>query len=380
MSERARRLIAEVHDDWLDKIEAATDGTIVKACVLACMMPNEAGRYASGPKRGRINFDAVRFEPGVFSKLKALRDQGWYPTRKGRATSYNGVRPEDLAGAPDAALRNLASSWGGLQTMGYYTLRLFTDTDGTIVTIAELRDPDRHFKYAVQLLLSDAGARADVCALGKAIDNADGKGIRRSFERVLRRWNSGSPTGETFDPEYVDHGVDYLMTWLHEYGDEAPHQAFSVERLADAGAEAPAVESRGAGVGRDSGVEGDDTDIAVETPGTPPRASDEAAVPAAAGMGAPAVVAVTAQAAAASTTVQVTGGTRGWVRDVLGWIAGLYGLASEHVERALGLDPSIQRLLLYAVFALAVVWLLLKAVAQWQVRRIHADPALKDVA
>jgi hypothetical protein len=83
---------------------------------------------------------------------------------------------------------------------------------------------------------------------------------------------------------------------------------------------------------------------------------------------------------AGDPTQYVTGGTRGWARDVAAWVAALFTAASGHVERAFSLTPEIQKWLLIGVAVLAIVWLVSKAVAQWQVRRIHADPTKVNVA
>lgn len=76
---------------------------------------------------------------------------------------------------------------------------------------------------------------------------------------------------------------------------------------------------------------------------------------------------------------KVTAGSGSWVRSVLAWIGGLFTAASEHAEKVLGLSPDSQKYLIVAVIVVGAVYLVLKAVAEWQVRRIAACPTLQNV-
>lgn len=370
MNAQVKRLVTEVHDDWLDRIERATDGTIIKSAVMACMVPNEAGRFRSGPRAGKINPAASRLETGVFKKLEALRDRGYYTASGRRLASYNGVHQAHLAGASDEALENLASSWGVMQTMGYYILWLFKDPDGSPVTISELRDPDRHFGYAAELLLADAASRDDLRRLGSAIESANRAAIHRSFERVLRRWNSGSPTGKTYDPDYVARGLAYLDAWLELYGDERDEQG-------------PRVDERAIATGvvagddievRPDGAEAEPVELAAAAVTDSAATGPQPAVDGAGGASVP-----VPQPPAPEQTEKVTSGSGSWARAVVGWITALFTAASGYAERAFGLDPSIQKWLLAGVAVLGVTWLVCKLVAERQVRQIHADPLLHNV-
>ncbi len=122
---------------------------------------------------GQIDPSAKRFERGVFHKLTAVRD--------GLMHSWSGIKTADLAGMSDDAITNFATSWGLTQIMGWH---LVHNLKGTI---EDLRDPDKHLTYAVQLLGITAGRYL------KAKD----------FGSVLRIWNSGSANGKTYDPDYV---------------------------------------------------------------------------------------------------------------------------------------------------------------------------------
>lgn len=137
---------------------------------LAGLISVEAGK--SG---GRFNESAKRFEPHVFEALRAVRD--------GKKRSYNGLTRNDLSGMTDEALRNLATSWGATQIMGWHVLKNLK------TTIAELRDPNKHLAYAARLLEANA--------------NVPGYMQRGDFASVYRIWNTGSPKGRTHDPDYV---------------------------------------------------------------------------------------------------------------------------------------------------------------------------------
>jgi len=57
-----------------------------------------------------------RFEPHVFERLKKLK--------RGEISKYDGLNPADIANSSVDALRNLATSWGPFQLMGYKCLEL----------------------------------------------------------------------------------------------------------------------------------------------------------------------------------------------------------------------------------------------------------------
>lgn len=83
--------------------------------------------------------------------------------------------------------------------------------------------------------------------------------------------------------------------------------------------------------------------------------------------------------AATDEARKVTAGSGSWIRSVLLWIGGLFTAASEHAEKVLGLSPDAQKYLIVAVIVVGVVYLILKCVAEWQVRRIAAEPTLQNV-
>ena len=119
-----------------------------------------------------------RFEKHVFQRLKKARD--------GSKKSYEGIDQKDLKNASDEALKNLASSWGPFQLMGYQCLQLG-------ITVADVRGDDAIYWGA------------------KWINEEYGKKLRQGkFEQAFRIHNTGSPTGRTHDPSYASKGLRYM--------------------------------------------------------------------------------------------------------------------------------------------------------------------------
>ena len=178
----------------------------------------EAGKYSSVPpeflaaltaNESGANPRATRFEPAVYRHLKAVA-LGKFPAYGGirresldaeieemlhpKAAAFHGVylnasfaddHAASLAASPDEALRDLATSWGLTQIMGYHLVR----REGTV---RDLLDARFHFRLALELL-AEFAARYDL-------------DLTREFEEMFRCWNTGQPYGETFDPKYVEHG------------------------------------------------------------------------------------------------------------------------------------------------------------------------------
>lgn len=170
---QARAKARQIHDRFGPEIEDACAGSSVPEDFLGGFCGVEAGVDHAG----HISETATRFEPGVFHHLQLVRD--------GLAKSWSHITTADLAGSTDDALRNLATSYGLTQIMGWHMIH---DLAGTI---ADLRDPEKHLHYAVELLNLTAGRYLRA----------------KDFESVLRIWNSGTPTGRTYDPDYVHNAL-----------------------------------------------------------------------------------------------------------------------------------------------------------------------------
>lgn len=154
--------------------------------------------------------EAARFEPTVYRHLQAVAT--------GQRTSYGSIHLYDLnreiaemlqpktagfharfltepfvedhgpaiAKMHDDLLKELATSWGYTQIMGYHMI-------GRPATVRSLLDPAYHYRLAVDLL-RDFSCRYHL-------------DVGRNFEAMFRCWNSGAPLGATYDPHYVDNGL-----------------------------------------------------------------------------------------------------------------------------------------------------------------------------
>jgi hypothetical protein len=181
-------------------IQEACRTSPVRAEFLGALTANESGGDPT----------AVRFEPSVYRHLKAVA--------AGECPRYGGIGAEalcqelaevlhpktgefhavflnslfmagqasELSRLADEALRELASSWGFVQIMGFHVI-------GRRGTVRDLREPRFHYRFANQLLAEFAESYQ--------LD------LARDFAELFRCWNTGRPDGKTADPAYVEHGL-----------------------------------------------------------------------------------------------------------------------------------------------------------------------------
>jgi hypothetical protein len=200
------RLVGLVFNRCQAAIAAVCASSSVPAEFLGALVANES---AGNP-------NAARFEPAVYRHLKALA--------AGAAPRYGAILPGDLsaevedmlhpksdafhgrfltgpfganhqvalAALADEALRELATSWGYTQIMGYHLV-------GRSGTVRDLLDPAFHFRLALELL-------ADFIQEFQ-LDAA------REFAELFRCWNTGQPYGSTFDPQYVERGLERMVLY-----------------------------------------------------------------------------------------------------------------------------------------------------------------------
>ena len=197
------KLVAGVFDRCHAVIREACAWSSVPPEFLGALTANESG---GDPK-------AARFEPAVYRHLKAVAS--------GASPRYGGIRAEDLsaeieemlhpksseyhgryltppfganhqralAALEEEALRELATSWGYTQIMGYHMVA----RGGTV---RELLDPAFHFRMALDLLAEFAE--------GYQLD------LGHEFEEMFRCWNTGQPYGKTYDPHYVERALQRM--------------------------------------------------------------------------------------------------------------------------------------------------------------------------
>ncbi len=144
-------------------------------------------------ENSRVSSLATRFEPGVYSQLRNLRDFGviWHKGLPRR--NYNGITRAQLKGMSDDALRNLATSYSYTQIMGWHVMTAPLAS----YSISELRSSERHLRFAVMLLEHDCGQFLKT----------------KDYPAVLRIWNTGKPKGETHDPFYVANAVSVAQQY-----------------------------------------------------------------------------------------------------------------------------------------------------------------------
>lgn len=125
----------------------------------------------------------TRFEAHVYDQLERVR--------RGDRERYEKVRPEHLHDATDPALRNLATSWGPFQLMGYKCIDMK-------VHVADIRGEDS-VRYGMEWISEEYGSalREDRFKDAFHIHNAG-----RPYPKV------GPP--RTHDPDYVERGLRYM--------------------------------------------------------------------------------------------------------------------------------------------------------------------------
>ncbi len=183
--------MASLREHWGTAITGASQGSSIPGEFLAALIANESGG----------NPNARRLEPRVLNHLRRVA--------AGSEHAYGAITRDTLEGLSGATLELASSSLGLAQVMGYHALADGADP-------ANLLDPEFNLTFAVCLL----------------VDFADRFGLdtSRDFPKLFRCWNTGSPAGATFDPEYVSKGMARMTIYselvAHErYGDGTPPAA-----------------------------------------------------------------------------------------------------------------------------------------------------------
>jgi hypothetical protein len=204
-------LIVRVRDRW---------GAVIReACRFSSVPPAFLGALAANESAG--DPQALRFEPGVYGHLTRVAE-GKSP-RYGSVTrarmaaevadilspkspafhaefltlAFASAHAARLAQSPEEALRELATSWGLTQIMGYHMV-------GRAGTPRDLLEPRFHFRVALELL-AEFAERYQL-------------NLARDFEPMLRCWNTGQPYGATSDPSYVENGLRRMELYHCEIG------------------------------------------------------------------------------------------------------------------------------------------------------------------
>lgn len=124
-----------------------------------------------------------RYEPGIYRRMEQVRS--------GERRKYEAVKHKHLENASDEALKNLATSWGPFQLMGYKCV-------GLDVNVNDIRG-DRAVYYGA-----------------KWIDEEYGKLLRKEkYKDAFHFHNTGRKHPlvggpRTHDPKYIDRGLNYI--------------------------------------------------------------------------------------------------------------------------------------------------------------------------
>jgi hypothetical protein len=205
-ADRVARAVAEKR--LVQRVFARCDGFIQEACRFSSVRPELLGALTANESGG--DPAAVRFEPAVYRHLKAVA--------AGERPRYGGIGAEalceelaevlhpktaefherflhslftdgqasELSRLADEVLRELASSWGFVQIMGYHVI-------GRHGTVRDLLEPRFHYHLANRLLAEFAQSYQ--------LD------LTRECEELFRCWNTGRPDGRTADPAYLENGL-----------------------------------------------------------------------------------------------------------------------------------------------------------------------------
>lgn len=181
---------------------------IVTACKSSTVPPEFLGALTANESGGDAR--AARFEPAVYRHLAAVVS--------GESPAYGSIHADDLraelgrvlhpkaddfhthflqpafgsnhrralAALPDEGLRELATSWGFTQIMGYHMV-------GREGNVRELLEPGFHYRVALELL-AEFGAAFEL-------------DLAREFSEMFSCWNAGQPYAQCFDPHYLENGL-----------------------------------------------------------------------------------------------------------------------------------------------------------------------------
>ncbi|MFN5252125.1 MAG: hypothetical protein ACOVQJ_02295 [Bacteroidia bacterium] len=124
-----------------------------------------------------------KFEKHVYAKLKMVH--------AGTKVRYEHVTPHEIGNASDGAIRNLASSWGPFQIMGYKCLLLD-------VNIEDLRGP-QSVHWSMRWINENYGSYLR----------------KKDYKSAFHMHNAGSPfpkngKTKTHDPNYVKNGLKWM--------------------------------------------------------------------------------------------------------------------------------------------------------------------------
>ncbi len=156
-----------------DVLEASKEFNLPYEYMMALIVLECSGNKPSGE----------RFEKGVYRRLLQVQS--------GERKKYENIRKKHLVDCEDGAVRNLASSWGPFQLMGYKCV-------------------------AMDIKIKDLRGSSAVHFAAMWMDKEYGKHLRKGhFKDSFHIHNTGqkfprSGVAKTHDPKYVDKGLNLI--------------------------------------------------------------------------------------------------------------------------------------------------------------------------
>ncbi len=169
-----------IYQKYHQQILYAVDGTEIPASYLAALISLES--YPLG------DWDSERFEIKIYNRLIDLKYRG---------IAFGNVPRDKIIKLNDNEIKQLATSYGLTQIMGYHCLSLGCSID-------DLRGSD-HLLWSVDFI------RKNYLQYIKS----------NKWEECFRIHNSGRPTGKTFNKNYAEKGIKRMKLyekWIKKKG------------------------------------------------------------------------------------------------------------------------------------------------------------------
>ncbi len=173
-------IMFQLYHAFHEKIWQASHGTLIPEAYLAALISLET----SPPG----NWESKRFEKHIYKRLKELKYSG---------KTFGSISRKAVKRRNDGELRQLATSYGPTQLMGYHCLQIGC-------TIKELSGK-YHLQWAIIWMEKQYGKYAR----------------RGHWESCFRIHNTGRPDGKTYHKGYVKRGLKrmrYYEKWMIRNG------------------------------------------------------------------------------------------------------------------------------------------------------------------
>ena len=163
-----------------EEITLAVKGTDIDPAYLAALISLES--HPPGNKKSK------RFEENVYKRLLELKNDG---------RSFGRISRSAILNRSDNEIRDLATSFGLTQIMGFHCLDLGCSPD-------DLKG-NYHLQWAAAWMQKNYGKKAK----------------QEDWPSCFRIHNTGHPRGETFRKDYVERGLArmaYYKKWIRKKG------------------------------------------------------------------------------------------------------------------------------------------------------------------